>query len=120
MSLTEPGLGPLYDCSWVRDQGVFHLSHQKAYEHTMHDKACEHTMHDNTQSLHKFYADVYQPHIYHTFINLYYCSAYLATLKCKENFFGMKSKSTSTSSIPITSHTCLLTLRKRLMGNLLK
>ena len=98
MSLTEPGLGPLYDCSWIRDQGVFHLSHQKAGEYTMHD---------TTQSSLKFYADICQPHIYHTRIPLYYCSAYLATLKCKENFFGMKSESTSTSSIPITSHTCL-------------
>ena len=37
MSLTELGLEPLYDCSRVREQKVFYLSHQKACEHIMHE-----------------------------------------------------------------------------------
>ena len=93
----QPQLGPIFDCSTVQEVGVFHLNYRRA---------CRCNMHESTQPLTYFSAKIYSPHVYCTPILLFLCSAETRKLRCKESFFGSKSKSSFVTVIPVPHHLC--------------
>ena len=64
--LLQPQLGPIFDCSRVKEVGVFHLNYRRA---------CRHNMHESTQPSTYFSVKIYSPHVYRTPISLFLCSA---------------------------------------------
>eukprot|EP00794_Sanderia_malayensis_P020904 gene20904-22954_t len=65
----EPNIGPLYDCSRVTPDGVYHLNHRTS---------CLHTMHNSVQPLKHMFATVSEPVVHRTKITIKLCSAYKA------------------------------------------
>ena len=62
-----PQFGPLYDCSHIKHNAIFHLPQTP--------NNCSHSMYDRNHSVQYFYADVQQPITQRTLITLFHCIA---------------------------------------------
>eukprot|EP00794_Sanderia_malayensis_P002358 gene2358-2718_t len=93
----EPNIGPLYDCSRVTPDGLYHLNHRTS---------CLHTMHNSVQPLKHMFATVSEPVVHRTKITIKLCSAYKAAFFCKESFFGSKTHHRNIATLEVTEAQC--------------
>eukprot|EP00794_Sanderia_malayensis_P003864 gene3864-4403_t len=93
----EPNIGPLYDCSRVTPDGLYHLNHRTS---------CLHTMHNSVQPLKHMFATISEPVVHRTKITIKLRSAYKAEFFCKESFFGSKTHHRNTATLKVTEAQC--------------
>ena len=100
-SSSQPQLGPLFDCSIVHKLGIYS---------TPIEPLCQ-NFHLNDVKHYKADVRRYRETIHN--LNLYHCTTERITLKCKENFLGVISKSINIKMLSTTFPTCISAIKTK-------